>query len=347
MDKIATMLQTFSQLPKHSEDPITFLEIAGYPHLENVASNILAFYFQSSNPHPFGNLVFRALMALVNQNVLGDYSVRARREDVTLGNKRIDLVIDTDEFIIGIENKIYHHLHNDLNMYNKHLESLANGRTIYGFVLALHPITLPAESNFKSITYTQLLAMVQSLYEPHHYLDSNKYTIFFQDFSQTMLHLSRGTSMSLEQLAFFQSNHQQIQDLLNEVKNLRDDMQKKLNQLAEIIQNHTKPNDLKPSYWSPDRELFEILNYTLILDSKSRLQIDIILNLQGWNMQFFNRRGDKSAIQMWIDQRQIPYELHTKPLWRLRLAQAEVLPYTADLELVAEWAVSFIQRLRP
>ncbi len=346
MDETSALLQAFAKLPPQPEATTTFLEIAGYPHLENVASNILAFYLQSTNPHNFGNLLFRALMLLVERDVQGDYVVTTRREDVTPGNKRIDLVVETAEFIIGIENKIYHQLNNDLTIYHNQLKALANGRTIYGFVLALHSINLPPESNFSSITYNQLLANVQMLTNQPAPADLNKYTGFFHDFSETMLHLSRGTTMSAEHLAFFQSNQSQIQELLNETKVLRNEMRTKLAQLALLIQPDDQQQKLKQGYWSPDTELFEILHYEIGLDDQASLQIDIILNLQGWHMQFFNRRGDKATIQHWVDQRNIAYELHAKPLWRLRLAQAEILPYNADLGLVAKWALGIMQRLR-
>lgn len=347
MQEISAMLQAFAKLPPQPKASTTFLEIAGYPHLENVASNILAFYLQSTNQHNFGNLLFRALMQLVDRDVQGEYAVTARREDVTAGNKRIDLVLETSEFVIGIENKIYHQLNNDLGIYHNHLKTLANGRTLYAFVLGLHSVKLPAESYFKSISYQQLFTSFENLWQIENHANSDKYTGFFHDFSETILHLSRGTTMNAERLAFFQSNQQQIQELLNETKVLRNEMRTKLTQLAALIQPEDTPKKLKQGYWSPDNELFEILHYEIVLNDQASLQIDIMLNLQGWQMQFFNRRGDKASTQTWIDQRNIVYELHSKPLWRLRLAQTENLPYNADLGLVAEWVVGIIQRLQP
>ncbi|XSG76546.1 PD-(D/E)XK nuclease family protein [Herpetosiphon llansteffanensis] len=347
MQAISAMLQAFAKLPPQPTTTPTFLEIAGYPHLENVASNILAFYLQSTNQHNLGNLLFRALMQLVDRDIQGDYPVTARREDVTAGNKRIDLVIETPEFIIGIENKIYHQLDNDLAIYHNHLKALANGRTVYGFVLALHSVKLPAESYFKSISYKQLFASVESLWHVAEHANSDKYIGFFHDFSETLLNLSRGTTMSAERLAFFQSNRQEIQELLNETKALRNEMRTKLTQLAMLIQPEDTPKKLKQGFWSPDNELFEILHYEIVLNDQASLQIDIILNVQGWHMQFFNRRGDKASIQAWIDQRNIAYELQSKPLWRLRLAQAEILPYNAELGTVAEWVLGIIRRLLP
>lgn len=47
----------------------TFLKMAGFPDRENVWSNILAFYFQSTNGHGLDNAVFQAFMSLINVKV--------------------------------------------------------------------------------------------------------------------------------------------------------------------------------------------------------------------------------------------------------------------------------------
>jgi hypothetical protein len=51
------LFNEFRTLPPAVRRSPTFMEVAGYPHYENVCSNILAFYFDPSNPHGFGNLL--------------------------------------------------------------------------------------------------------------------------------------------------------------------------------------------------------------------------------------------------------------------------------------------------
>ena len=53
MDKYEKLLEKFADLPKVESAPPTFMEIAGYPHYENVCSNILAFFFDTEEQHEY------------------------------------------------------------------------------------------------------------------------------------------------------------------------------------------------------------------------------------------------------------------------------------------------------
>ena len=82
------------------------MEIAGYPHFENVCSNILAFYLQPSNEHGFGTLFLDVLAILINAEIeIDGQSIDVRREEHTRIRNRIDLVIESDNYIIGIEKR--------------------------------------------------------------------------------------------------------------------------------------------------------------------------------------------------------------------------------------------------
>lgn len=56
LQKFTKMLEAFPKPDTESDIPQTFLEIAGYPHLENVASNILEFFFDTQAEHQFETL---------------------------------------------------------------------------------------------------------------------------------------------------------------------------------------------------------------------------------------------------------------------------------------------------
>ena len=60
------------------------MEIARYPHFENVCSNILAFYLQPSNNHGFGTLFLDVLVTLINEEMVTDGGdIDVRREELT------------------------------------------------------------------------------------------------------------------------------------------------------------------------------------------------------------------------------------------------------------------------
>ena len=85
--KYSKLLQEFDSLPKlnksHSNKSQSIFNIAGYPHYENVASNILAFYFNPDNEHGLGNLLLHSLLSLTNSEVMYLNNVKVDREVYT------------------------------------------------------------------------------------------------------------------------------------------------------------------------------------------------------------------------------------------------------------------------
>lgn len=106
----AALLEAFrQQVPPRPERPPTLMEISGYPHYENVCSNILAFFFDPSKPHGLGTLFLDAL-AIIGCIKEPDWTtgadVQVDREEATSFGNRIDLLIRSHSHAIVIENKI-------------------------------------------------------------------------------------------------------------------------------------------------------------------------------------------------------------------------------------------------
>jgi hypothetical protein len=104
------LLLAFRAVPETKRSR-TFMQVSGYPHYENVCTNILKFYFNPSAEHGLENLLLCAFLKVVGIKELpplNDVSVDTRQG--TEGGNSIDLVIDSPAFTIGIENKIFHWL---------------------------------------------------------------------------------------------------------------------------------------------------------------------------------------------------------------------------------------------
>lgn len=106
------------------------MEIAGYPYLENVCSNVLAFFMDPEESHGLGSLVLDALasagdISAGNEGVGGNVSVE---REVATDNGRIDILITSDDSAILIENKIYAGTNNPFDDYAAYLDRIANGR---------------------------------------------------------------------------------------------------------------------------------------------------------------------------------------------------------------------------
>ncbi len=157
--ELLNLFLRYLQIPEPSLRPPSFLDIVHRGRDENMLSNILAYFAQSTNPHGFGCLLANAFLHLVapqkNQTTQAD----VLREYAT-GHGRLDLVIRTDDATIGIEHKIDAGLYNDLEDYRNTL--LADfGEPVYCMVLSVKDMQT-GNPHWISVTYNQLWQQVRS-----------------------------------------------------------------------------------------------------------------------------------------------------------------------------------------
>jgi PD-(D/E)XK nuclease superfamily len=193
IEQITDLFNGLKKLPKAVNREPTFMEIAGYPHFENVCSNILAFYLQPSNEHGFGTLFLDTLAKLINEELAIDGSgIDVRREEITENGKRIDLVIESDNYVIGIENKIFAGLYNDFSEYSKYIESLRNGRKVCKILLSLRSIKQSSElDGFQPIGYEDFFQKVVVNIGSYFLMAHEPHVTFLRDFIQTIQNLQQ------------------------------------------------------------------------------------------------------------------------------------------------------------
>ena len=325
------------------------MEIAGYPHFENVCSNILAFYLQPSNNHGLGTLFLDVLATLVNAEIeIDGQAVDVRREELTDNQNRIDLVIESDNYIFGIENKIYADPYNPFCDYSQYLESLSGGRQVYKILLSLRSIQPFSQlCDFYPISYEiffqTVLAKIGSsfltVHEPH--------TTFLRDFIQTMQNLQQTNTMDLQRLEYFRDNQQNITALLDEVDEFRKDMRMKTQQLREVVTFENTSNcHIESGLWRSSKDLIDVNWYLVKLNDSLWLPLDVCLTPAGWKMQFWNRKGTREQAMQWLKDREIAVEKSTGKLWRLIYNGAENnKPYESELDDVRAWTIDMLKRL--
>ncbi len=111
-------------IPKPKKRPKTFLGIAKQPHYENVLSNIYSFFFNVNEVHKMEDLFIKSLLEValekgVSKDFSSFYDFNCATEVGTTKGGRIDLLWSNGRQSIIIENKVYHHLNNDLEDYWK------------------------------------------------------------------------------------------------------------------------------------------------------------------------------------------------------------------------------------
>jgi PD-(D/E)XK nuclease superfamily len=347
-DRLEQLLATFRNLPRSRLRERTFMQIAGYPQLENVASNILDFYFNPANPHGLRTLFLDTLLTLLHHHepIVGQH-IELRREETTAAGKRIDLIVETDTLVIGIENKIYHTVGNPFDDYQCHLIELSRGRTLYCVLLCLQPpIVTPDLHSFQLITYRTFFARILEHIGAYVLHAREPYLTFLRDFIRTLSDLDQESGMDPRMLTYFQQHQTDIEVFLTEVEVFREDMKRKVKDLANLIlidtSNMTLP--IKQGYWKPENELYHLLVYQVALSEQLGLQINVNLSPTGWRINMFNYRGSRSALEAWFAERHISVKARNTQPWRLGYG-SDTLAYHANLTQIAAEVQDLLQQL--
>lgn len=301
IEEYRKIVLAFNKLPK-SKANRTFMEISGYPHYENVSSNILGFYFDPSAEHGLKDLMLIALLRVMGEepSSLGDVSIQ--REYGSPNGGRIDLLIDCESYVVGIENKIFANLFNDLADYSNAINHIINAksgeaRKSFKVVLGLKHIQAPSvqkslqENNFVSITYEEIWREVKVMLG-HYIMDAApKWVTYLVDFMETTSNLV-GDGMELTQTDMFLiEHHTAIDSLLSERNKLQDRLRQRMEVLANMMEGTDEVAMLdRPPYISSNVRL--VLDFGTKLADNYEISFDLYLTPAGWDLQLFGRGNE-------------------------------------------------------
>lgn len=338
MDEILNfelLLRDFEKIPLIPESVPTIIEIAGFPHYENVCSNILAYYFDTSNPHGLKSLMLRSLLDCVKNDLYSkiDETVDVIREQPTHSQKRIDIVIKTEELVIAIENKIYAGIYNDFYDYSRYIDiEYASLKNRLKIILSLNQALQENHpSGFINITYADFIQKIKDNIGEYMLSGDNKAIIFLLDFLQTMQNLNKPDIMNPAILDFFNKNKQAIENLQTEQDKLNRFIIHKISQLKSLI----PPLSGNVKQWIYRK-------YDLVHD----FEIDGVIVAIDCNFDF-----DGIDVRIWIRSGEANYYEYLKKLDlfkdlqysetrfdgnRIVLIEKETLPLLTPIERIAE-----------
>ena len=164
--KAKRLIQDFKRLEKPPERKKAFLEIIGLSHLEAVSSKALAFFFDSDGVHQLKDLCVQALFDCILDRVKSKsepaISIQSvEREVSTEEGSRIDIIIDTYDDLIIIENKLFHTVNNPFESYVNYGKLRRGERNGHYIILGIHkPETLP--EHFKFISHFDLADAIRN-----------------------------------------------------------------------------------------------------------------------------------------------------------------------------------------
>lgn len=253
-DSLSNMLKAASHI-SIQEKVKTFFDVAGFPHYENLISNILAFFFDTNEEHKLKDLWIKSLFECYNKIAKtslepGEFE-NIEREHATEENKRLDLIILSSTAIIAIENKIYANANNPFDAYHKEILDYKNeiqnkdDIEIVEILLSLKNMghhTTKNGANFYNITYKTLISRVKENLGNYIFSANEKWLIFMKELLNNLENLGETNIMDIQWRKFLKENEKAI----------------KL-----FFENYRKDIDIKTAYLN---SLFDILNEKIEAD---------------------------------------------------------------------------------
>ena len=276
----------------------TIMDIMGNSRDEIMCSNMLAFYFNPNEEHGLDNLVLKCFIEILKtKKIIRNYSYKnivTIREQRTLKDNWIDIVIKNDDCVIGIENKIDADLDNDLYDYSKTLESI-NSNAIK-IVLSINSFEEKLKTNynksgFVNITYNDFFEVLEKemrIYENK----TNKWYYYLEDFIVNLK--KNGVEHYLKKQ--IENNELKLDKTIEDYKN---EMENKIIKLFTIIRKDNKKIQYNIS--PLDNVAYIVCNGGFNIDA--RLLID------GWNIGICAWRKSKIIeLKEFLNIHKIPIE---------------------------------------
>jgi len=221
MEELLDAFRKLDYVKEHQAEQ-TFMQLSGYPHYENVCSNLLCFFFNTEEAHFFNDLFIRSLLECSPQTLYTNEhkTEYIDRECKTDKNNRIDIVIETETLIIGIENKIYSEVYNDLDDYEAYIKKRAmesDKDPVYILLSLKSNAGVTDITGFCNVTYSVFIEHLKQNLGQYLLAADTKWIVFFNDFIKTLEGLQGEIKMDIkkEVLDFFYDNWDGIIEMLD------------------------------------------------------------------------------------------------------------------------------------
>jgi hypothetical protein len=284
----AKIEQTITNLPELKKQHYSILEIAGFPHYENVISNLLAFYFDFEEMHGLQDLFIKSLFSSLNlsKEYTRSENINVYKEVSTHKNKRIDLVIELDEYAIAIENKVFHTLKNPLNEYENYLKSTYPDKKHIGIILSIHPVKLKARSFFKSILYHKYCQSLSRQLGTYITVSNNFHASFVTDFITTLNNLKKDSIMNNEVIEYMSNHYDEFVKVQEIFTTYFKEVHQKINTVEKTLnlKKHTKSK----RRWKAKDKLHNLIIYDLkdCYEIKN-LHLKVRITPKGWTIELW------------------------------------------------------------
>lgn len=254
------LIDEFKQIPKIISQT-TYLDICRYPgnRFEEISSRILAFFFQPTNEHGLNDLFLESIFEIIskeNNLRIVNNQITVDTEVQTDDGKRLDILILSADFIVGIENKIYASLYNPLEKYKelinqKGAQNKIEEKKIYKVVLSVKKITDQSElkkmkeNGFVKVYYSDFFEIIKKNIGKYFSQANQRYVTVMYDFIQTIENMDG--KLDDKMFRFFIENKESIDEMISQYNSVNKQvLNVQKNRISEIL---NKINELTGTQW--------------------------------------------------------------------------------------------------
>jgi hypothetical protein len=274
-------------------------------HYENPISDLLAFFLNPSEEHKLGKLFLESLFECIkiNKHPILEIANVPSRENVTDKGNRIDILIEGIDWIIVIENKIFHRANNPFDDYENFVKGKYQGHEYYFILLSVKREIWP--ENWFHIQYGKFIEVVKkNLGFFSLQAKNNKWIVILREFILNLEEQIGGYTMNKKEINFIENNYTGIYALKNMIGRYIKYIGEKGLELID-----TKTAKMIPQTWEEDQSALRFYdreqwnnesNIVIVLkpDGKIDLKFYIYIN-QKSNIETVHKHFNEDGIWYW------------------------------------------------
>ena len=283
-ETLQVLIDEFKKLPCRKEQEENIFSVGARGHYENPTSDLLAFFIDPSAAHGMGDKVLQALLNCIKEEHeqhidIADTNLVTppQREQSTDNSKRIDLLLESESWVMLIENKIYHHLDNPLDTYKAWADRTYENKTKILLVLSIEGTT---SENWIGVSWKQFLDEVKKVMaDAFLFGQLSKWHVLLREYILHLESIVSPTEYTQKEEEFFFDNLNNIKEIIELRKSIIDSLQK---EIVYRLENEFKTEiTARIEYWSG----FPALRFHL---KKWRTESDLVLCLAYENGKKFH-----------------------------------------------------------
>lgn len=214
---IKDLIESLKKLPIQVKQETTIFGIGARGHFENPTTDVLAFFCDVAGEHKLGNLVLSSLLESLDIcSFKQQLCSKPEREVKTKNSKRIDLLLEAEDWVLALENKIGHIPVNPFDEYEQYVlveQSVRfKGKEPIFVLLSPEGESPEGYDKWNGLSYERLLGVLKPQIANYFLSDPlNKWAIMLREFVLHLEEMLVKPKLLQENMEFVLENYQTIQ----------------------------------------------------------------------------------------------------------------------------------------